>query len=374
MADMMSSIARIIQKLNPDAPQSWIELHVSEWLEHRSLPGMIVEEVTEDVLKLLDIYRESVNAIADLIYSSGSPVGKDPRPYVPLPEYRRLVWVPYDSIEDAGGEFAAYVEDESIKQQIPQVEPIGRYLVIDGPEDEKVYRQRIERQQKRREEANERAKQLLISRLTPRQREFYYATKSIYVMGSMGNMYEIECGNRVMHNVFRLDNNFNRVEELCSMLDARANCPSHDHFFAQMLTLQTDEEGFRRIANKWHIRVIQGYGRDPRPCNDRDRLPHTDIYVGNATIPELETAPAPEEHQHLPLEPEEYDPPLAPLEERVKIPPQVSFAEAIEKPKRLSKHGLEPAKTCGVRLSASPMRVELRKTTENGKACRLSNQ
>lgn len=110
-----------------------------------------------------------------------------------------------------------------------------------------------------RAKAEEVARELLDSVLTPEQREMRDRLKRFRVVAQDGEVYEIET-HRQMHNVFRLRGE-QRVEELCLYHPA---VPLSDNALAQKLMLETDVAAFRKTANKWNLldnrKLIQGVG------------------------------------------------------------------------------------------------------------------
>lgn len=100
-----------------------------------------------------------------------------------------------------------------------------------------------------RVEANERAETLLISCLTPEQRESFRKNGYFTVAGSKGGIYQIHRGR--LHNIYRLDLQGNKVEEICCA--PRMQVPDCDTMLSQKLTLEVDEDELRRKANIWHL-------------------------------------------------------------------------------------------------------------------------
>jgi hypothetical protein len=116
-------------------------------------------------------------------------------------------------------------------------------------------RERQEEEWQARARAEERAKETLESLLTQEQIEDLRRTKAFELITQSGRRYRIRRG--VSGNV-RLVEDGREVEALCahprtSLHDDAGRylgaLPSEDVMIAQMLALNADEEGFRRIAN-----------------------------------------------------------------------------------------------------------------------------
>lgn len=117
--------------------------------------------------------------------------------------------------------------------------------------------ERLQREQLAK--AEQVAKELLDSVLTPEQRAMRDKLKRFRVVAQDGETYEIET-HRQMHNVFRMRGE-QRIEELCLH---HGGVPLSDNALAQKLMLETDVQQFRKIANRWDLmdnrKLIQGTG------------------------------------------------------------------------------------------------------------------
>jgi hypothetical protein len=116
-------------------------------------------------------------------------------------------------------------------------------------------RERLEEARRERACAEERAKETLEELLTQEQIDDWRRTKAFELITQSGRRYRIRRG--VSGNV-RLIEDGQEVEALCahprtSLHDDAGRylgvLPSEDVVIAQMLALNADEEGFRRVAN-----------------------------------------------------------------------------------------------------------------------------
>jgi hypothetical protein len=106
-------------------------------------------------------------------------------------------------------------------------------------------RQRLELERQERL-AKERAMELLLSHLTPQQRETFEANKWFIVEGGLSKKrYRINMKGHLVANIDALDDG----HRLCAHADLHS-VPMGDHLLAQKLMLQYDEERFLRIANR----------------------------------------------------------------------------------------------------------------------------
>lgn len=119
-------------------------------------------------------------------------------------------------------------------------------------EELEAERQRREKYEADRKAAEARAAELLMEHLDDEQKAAFKEYRKFHVIGSDGARYEIECTKR-MHNVFQLDNQGERVQELCAYQTGET--PLADNFLAQKLALETDAPAFRRVANKWDYKT-----------------------------------------------------------------------------------------------------------------------
>jgi hypothetical protein len=108
--------------------------------------------------------------------------------------------------------------------------------------------------------AEARAKQLLISKLSPAQREQYEASRFFDVVGGdTGKHYRIRHGCQM--NVDELDQNGQRIRVLCFM--PNGGLPSGDVMLAQKIALELFESEALRVANKspWYLEYEERFGR-----------------------------------------------------------------------------------------------------------------
>jgi hypothetical protein len=129
---------------------------------------------------------------------------------------------------------------------------------------------RIEAEQRRvqRETALACSYALLFQHLTDDQRNMLESENRFLIEVNSGRIYEIRRGRH--QNVYRLDENGHAVEQLCCL--PRGEVPDGDVMLAQMLHLLCNEEQFRRIANRWDLRDMQGNQLDRRlPLTDGAR-------------------------------------------------------------------------------------------------------
>lgn len=105
--------------------------------------------------------------------------------------------------------------------------------------------------EKHSEEARERAMELLLTSLSPAQRETFQKNRWFVVEGSKsGKKYRIHANDNVAANIEVLDGE--RVSHrLCGHCDIN-KIPLGDQLLAQKLTLEFAEDDFLRIANKHH--------------------------------------------------------------------------------------------------------------------------
>lgn len=94
-----------------------------------------------------------------------------------------------------------------------------------------------------------RAKRLLLSVLSPRQREEFRENNAFIVHGSDGGVYELQLGR--YHNIFRINEDGDQIEELCGAVEEAV--PDEDNLVAQKLWLETNESYFRSLCNIWDI-------------------------------------------------------------------------------------------------------------------------
>lgn len=102
-------------------------------------------------------------------------------------------------------------------------------------------------------EAKARAEALLLSILDEQQTADYRARQEFTTTGSDGKRYLIRLGRQ--HNVFELDDNGDRVTNICGHVSDRV--PDEDNIAAQKLALETNAPAFLATANSSPIRVAR---------------------------------------------------------------------------------------------------------------------
>ena len=128
---------------------------------------------------------------------------------------------------------------------------------VSSPEEReqaRLHQEEAVRRQKEREAAlrkiAERAEALLCGNLTKAQIEQLTRSGKFLVETKSGRIYEIRRGQQ--HNVFLLGPDGQPIEEFCA--HPSGGLPDADAMLAQKLVLETDEEHFCRIANRWDRR------------------------------------------------------------------------------------------------------------------------
>jgi hypothetical protein len=96
------------------------------------------------------------------------------------------------------------------------------------------------------------ADDLLMSQLTPEQRDQYRKDKK-FIVNVRGRRYEFNC-NRQHQNITELAANGNRIREYCVYQTGR--CPMPDNHLAQKLLLECDPEQFERKANVFDLNCM----------------------------------------------------------------------------------------------------------------------
>lgn len=100
------------------------------------------------------------------------------------------------------------------------------------------------------EAATRRARELILEHLTETQRETFEKNKWFIVEGGKTKRkFKIQTDGHFQHNVYELDANELPVTQLCFHLEGE-DLPHDDHFLAQKLCLEYDEEATLKIANK----------------------------------------------------------------------------------------------------------------------------
>lgn len=114
-------------------------------------------------------------------------------------------------------------------------------------------------------EANQRARTLLLESLSPSQREDYLRQQHFFVTGSSGARYRIHRGK--VSNVEVIGPDGQVHETLCGV--PAVEMPIEDILLAQKLSLETDDRAFRRVAHRYSP---YGLGRQVLPPQPRSRL------------------------------------------------------------------------------------------------------
>lgn len=129
----------------------------------------------------------------------------------------------------------------------PFISAVTRPYVPPTAEELAARRQEEEQRKQRKEAAEKAAEELLMSHMTPEQREMYQKMKRFHVISATGKRFEVDATRR-MHNVFQLDEQGKRVVEHC--IYQTGDTPQGDNLLAQKLLLEHDEAQFVAIANQ----------------------------------------------------------------------------------------------------------------------------
>jgi hypothetical protein len=139
----------------------------------------------------------------------------------------------------------------------------GTHFIVNAPQrartkeeqrlwdEEQAERQRqAEERQRKQREAEQRAEELLCGNLTPDQLAEYRRSKFFVVRGNKtGKKYKVNCDRGFTGNVHELDEKGAVARRLCAHIRGDMLAPKGDHFLAQKLALQHDEESFLQVAN-----------------------------------------------------------------------------------------------------------------------------
>lgn len=96
------------------------------------------------------------------------------------------------------------------------------------------------------EKARRAAERLLFAHLTEEQKAMYRRLRRFRVVGSDGEVYEVDATKR-QHNVFLLDQQNRRTQEFCIYQGGRT--PLADNHLGQKLLVEADAVLFKKIAN-----------------------------------------------------------------------------------------------------------------------------
>lgn len=107
---------------------------------------------------------------------------------------------------------------------------------------EQVQREWEERLRKQ-QEANLRAEQLFLSRLTPFQLNEFQRSKEFPVRGSKGTRYRINCTHQ--------NGNVQRVSDGIKFCAGPFGLPAYDFWLAQKLLIESDENAFLKVARQY---------------------------------------------------------------------------------------------------------------------------
>lgn len=121
---------------------------------------------------------------------------------------------------------------------------LGYVRAVPVPESDEQ-RQAREERRAQAEAAKQRAKELLVAFLDEEQTAEFEERQEFHVRGSAGRRYCLKRGRA--HNVFEVDDDGRKVVEFCGHV--RDSIPDDDNVLAQMLFIQNDEEGYRKLAN-----------------------------------------------------------------------------------------------------------------------------
>jgi hypothetical protein len=144
-------------------------------------------------------------------------------------------WIRYEMREGVWGRDQAFGVDETI----------GGWNIEQSREGCNCVFCQEYRDQHRDPTAQENARALLLSCLTPAQQEEYQASQSFTVKVPSGNRYRIEP--RKNYNVVGLSRKGRPQAEYCA--GPVEDVPLEDQMLAQKLLLETDEAGFLAVAN-----------------------------------------------------------------------------------------------------------------------------
>lgn len=110
-------------------------------------------------------------------------------------------------------------------------------------------RERNQARERDRAQAVDRARQLLLSHLTPAQRETFTKNRWFVVEGGRSKQrYRIDVGGGYQGNVALLDSGDKVAATFCGHCDG--SIPRYDQFLAQKLMLEQHEDEFLRLSNR----------------------------------------------------------------------------------------------------------------------------
>lgn len=117
---------------------------------------------------------------------------------------------------------------------------------IRTPEEQAAYAARLAASQKKKARAVRKAKKLLTEHLSDEQLAMLAEKDYFELESSSGRRYRIYRG--IQRNITELDALGREVNRLCAH-SKDMSMPAEDHILVQKLMLETDESGFRKIAN-----------------------------------------------------------------------------------------------------------------------------
>lgn len=123
---------------------------------------------------------------------------------------------------------------------------------IRTPEEQAAYAARVASDLKKKARAVRKAKKLLTEHLTDEQLQSLAEKDYFELESSSGRRYRIYRG--IQRNITELDAQGREFNRLCAHSN-EMNMPAEDHILVQKLMLETDESGFRKIANHSPIYV-----------------------------------------------------------------------------------------------------------------------
>jgi hypothetical protein len=140
------------------------------------------------------------------------------------------------------------MDEQTLSVVNEQIESAVRAIHARREEErQRAERERREAEEKRRreeQEAKERAEALLVRHLNEQQREDL-RTKNHFFVEVRGEKYKISRGRS--GNVQQIDKDGQAIRQFC--IHPREYVPDADTMLAQKLFLETDPDGFHRIAN-----------------------------------------------------------------------------------------------------------------------------
>lgn len=127
-------------------------------------------------------------------------------------------------------------------------------------EERQNYERRLAAERAARELAERKAYELMMTYLTPEQREEFERFQRFHVIGKEGNLYRIKKGSHGNVELIEVEGEGEAavqraVESLC--FQPSGQIPCFDAMLAQKLALETDEEDARRIANITNLRAYR---------------------------------------------------------------------------------------------------------------------